>query len=142
MQPVYPMFLITHNIKGNDTEMQVTTEQTDPCTLVLDVNIDEQQVARAFESSYREFGRYANVPGFRPGKAPRAIVERFVDTERVRQHALEKIIRETYPQVIEEQGVEPYREPQFDPTDLEDKKPFAYKATIPLEPQVTIGDYT
>jgi len=122
--------------------MQVTTEQTDPCTLVLDVNIDEQQVARAFESSYREFGRYANVPGFRPGKAPRAVVERFVDTERVRQHALEKIIRETYPKVIEEQGVEPYRDPQFDPTDLEDKKPFTYKATIPLEPQVIIGEYT
>jgi trigger factor len=122
--------------------MQVTAEQTDPCTLVLDVNIDEQQVARAFDSSYREFGRYANVPGFRPGKAPRAIVERFVDNERVRQHALEKIIRETYPQVIEEQGVEPYREPHFDPTDLEDKKPFTYKATIPLQPQVTIREYT
>ncbi len=122
--------------------MQVTAEQTDPCTLVLDVSIDEQQVARAFDSSYREFGRYANIPGFRPGKAPRSIVERFVDTERVRQHALEKIIRETYPEVIEEQGVEPYREPHFDPTDLEDKKPFAYKATIPLQPQVTIGEYT
>src|SRR5580658_8135152 len=115
--------------------MQVTAEHTDPCTLVLDVSIDEEQVARAFESSYREFGKYASVPGFRPGKAPRAIVERFVDSERVRQHTVEKIIRDSYPHAIEEQGVEPFREPHFDPTDLEDKKPFTYKATVPLEPQ-------
>lgn len=122
--------------------MQVTTEQTDPCTIVLDVSIDEQQVSRAFDSSYKEFGRYANVPGFRPGKAPRAILERFVDSERVRQHTLEKLIRESFPEAIEEQGVEPYRDASFDPTDLEDKKPFTYKATVPLEPQVTLAEYT
>lgn len=122
--------------------MQVTAEQTDPCTIVLDIVVDEQQVVRAFETSYREFGRFANVPGFRPGKAPRAIVERFVDSERVRQHTLEKIIRDSYPKAVEEQGINPYRDPLFDPTDLEDKKPYTYKATIPLEPQVTLGDYT
>jgi len=121
--------------------MQVNVEQTDPCTLVLDVSIDEQQVARAFDSSYREFGKYANVPGFRPGKAPRNVVERFVDAERVRQHTLEKLVRETYIKAVQEQSIEPYRDPQIDPTDLEDKKPFTYRATIPLEPSVVLGEY-
>lgn len=122
--------------------MQVTAEQTDPCTIVLDIVVDEQQVTRAFESSYREFGRYANVPGFRPGKAPRAIVERFVDAERVRQHTLEKIIRDSYFKALEAEGIQAFRDPRIDPTDLEDKKPYTYKATVPLEPQVTLGDYT
>src|SRR5579871_700840 len=122
--------------------MQVTAAQTDPCTIVLDIAVDEQQVSRAFESAYREFGRYARIPGFRPGKAPRAIVERYVDADRVRQHTLEKLIRDSYPKAIEEQGITPYRDPELDPTDLEDKKPYSYKATVPLEPQVTLGAYT
>ncbi len=121
--------------------MQVNAEQTDPCTLVLDILVDEKQVARAFETSYREFGRYASIPGFRPGKAPRSIVERYVDAERVRQHTLEKLLRETYPQAVEDQGITPYRDPRIEPTDLEDKKEFSYRATIPLEPQVTLGEY-
>ena len=122
--------------------MQVTAEQTDPCTVVLSIEVDEQQVSRAFDSAYRDFGRHANVPGFRPGKAPRALVERFVDNERVRRHALEKIVRDTYPKAIEEESLTPFRDPEIDAADLEDKKPYTYKANVPLEPQVTLGAYT
>ncbi len=122
--------------------MQVTAEQTDPCTVVLSIEVDEQQVSRAFDSAYRDFGRHANVPGFRPGKAPRALVERFVDNERVRRHALEKIVRDTYPKAIEEESLTPFRDPEIDAADLEDKKPYTYKANVPLEPQVTLGEYT
>lgn len=128
--------------KGTSTAMQVTAEQTDPCTVVLSIEVDEQQVSRAFDSAYRDFGRYANVPGFRPGKAPRALVERVVDTERVRRHALEKIVRDTYPKAIEEESLTPFRDPEIDAGDLEDKKPYTYKANVPLEPQVTLGEYT
>ncbi len=122
--------------------MQVTAEQTDPCTVVLNIEVDEQQVSRAFDSAYREFGRYANIPGFRPGKAPRALIERTVDKERVRRHALEKIVRDTYPKAIEEESLTPFRDPEIDAGDIEDKKPYAYKANVPLEPQVTLGEYT
>ncbi len=122
--------------------MQVTAEQTDPCTVVLSIEVDEQQVSRAFDSAYRDFGRHANVPGFRPGKAPRALVERFVDNERVRRHALEKIVRDTYTKAIKEESLTPFRDPEIDAADLEDKKPYTYKANVPLEPQVTLGDYT
>src|SRR5947208_6714159 len=98
--------------------MQVTAEQTNPCTIVLDITVDEPQVSRAFDSVYREFSRYANVPGFRPGKAPRAIVERFVDTAKVRERALEKVVKDSYRQAIEEQGITAYRNPDIDTTDL------------------------
>ncbi|HLJ56051.1 MAG TPA: trigger factor [Chthonomonadaceae bacterium] len=122
--------------------MQVTADQTNPCTVVLDITIEEPQVSRAFDSSYREFGRYVNVPGFRPGKAPRVLVERYVDTARVRQHTLEKIIRDSYPAAVSEQDIKPYRDPEIEPTDLEDRKPFSYRAVVPLEPKVEIGPYT
>jgi trigger factor len=121
--------------------MEVTADQTTPCTVVLDITVDEPQVSRAFDTSFREFSRYVSVPGFRPGKAPRALVERYVDMARLRQHTLEKIIRETYPGAIEEQDLTPYREPKIEPTDLEDKKPYKYRAIIPLQPRVELGPY-
>ena len=122
--------------------MQVTAEQTDPCTIVLDIVVDEQQVTRIFDSVYREFSKFANVPGFRPGKAPRALLERYISQDKVRERAQEKLLQDTYPKAVSEQGINPYRQASVEATDIEDKKPFAYKAFVPLEPQITIGTYT
>lgn len=122
--------------------MQVTAEQTNPCTIILDITVDEAQVSRAFESSYREFSRHTNIPGFRPGKAPRALVERYADKVRVKQYALEMVVRDAYTQAVKEQDITPYRDGEIAPVDLVDKKPFNFKATVPLEPQVKIGQYT
>jgi trigger factor len=122
--------------------MEVIADQTDPCTIVLDITIDEQQVSRTFDSVYREFSKYVNVPGFRPGKAPRPVLERFVNQNQVRERALEKLVGDTYRKAISDQNITPYRQPQVDPPELEDKKPYSFKAIVPLEPQVTLGPYT
>jgi len=122
--------------------MQVTAEHPDPCTVVLDINVDEQRVARAFETSYTEFSRFASVPGFRPGKAPLAIVKRYLNMERVRQATLERLIRETYFEAMESESLTPYRDPQIEPTDLVEGQSYSYRAIVPLEPQITLGEYT
>ena len=122
--------------------MQVTSEQTDPCTIVLDIVVDEQQVTRAFSSVYREFSKFAQVPGFRPGKAPRALLERYISQDKVRERAQELLLQETYPKAVQEQGLTPFRQASVEAPDIEDKKPFAYKAFVPLEPQITVGAYT
>ena len=105
--------------------------------------VDEQQVARAFDSVYRDFGRYANVPGFRPGKAPRALVERFVNQERVRERTLEKIDHATLPE--SDRRGEPDALPRArnrTPPTSKTRSLTTYKAIVPLEPQVTLGEYT
>src|SRR5262249_59659059 len=118
--------------------MQVTAEQTDPCVITLDISLDEEQVARTFDSVYREFSRYVSVPGFRPGKAPRAVLERYVDQERVRERTLEKLITDSYPKALAQEGLTPYRDPDLPPTRLEDGKPYTFKATVPRQPQLTL----
>ena len=57
--------------------MQVTKEQLDPCTVELAFTVEAEAVSKAFGRAYREFGAFTAVPGFRPGKAPRAMVEKF-----------------------------------------------------------------
>lgn len=122
--------------------MQVNTEQPDPCTLILDISVEADQVAKTFDSTYREFSRYVNVPGFRPGKAPRALLERYVNQDRLRERAQEKVIGEAVQEILEEQDVQPFRSPSLDAQPIEDKQPYSFKVTIPLEPQVTLGEYT
>ncbi len=122
--------------------MQVTSEQTNMCTIVLDIVVDEQQVARTFDSVYKEFSKHVNVPGFRPGKAPRAIVEKYVNKDKVHERALEKLISASYFEAIEEEGITPYRQPSIDPEPITDKQPYNFKATVPLAPVVTLGTYT
>lgn len=122
--------------------MLAPTEQIDPCTVMLEITVDENKVSRAFSRVFQEYSRYVNVPGFRPGKAPRAVLERFVDMTRVRQIALERVIEDSYKEAIQEQGITPFRPAKVDTPDLEDNKPYTYKATIPLEPQVSLGEYT
>jgi trigger factor len=122
--------------------MLVEANQTDPCTIELNITVDEAQVTRTFESVLREFSRYVNVPGFRPGKAPRHLMERYVNMERVRERAMEKLIQDTYPKAVEQEGIQPYRQASVQPADLEDKKPYTYKVLVPLEPQVVLGPYT
>jgi trigger factor len=121
--------------------MEVIAEKTDPCTIVLDVTLDEQQVGRTFDNVYKEFSRYVNVPGFRPGKAPRGVVERYVNQNQVRERALEKLLTDSVRQAILQESITPYRQPQIDPPELEDKKPYKFQAIVPLEPQVTLGAY-
>lgn len=121
--------------------MQVTREQPDPCTIVLTIEVEEQQVSRTFDSVYREFSNYVSVPGFRPGKAPRNLVQRFVNTEKVNERALEKLISDTVVKALEAEEIQPYRNPDVEPTDIADKQPYTFKAIIPLEPQVKVGEY-
>jgi trigger factor len=122
--------------------MQVTTEQPDPCTLVLDISVEADHVSRVFDSTYREFSRYVNVPGFRPGKAPRALLERYVNQERLIQRANEMLVNEVVGEYLTEQDITPFRNPALDAEPIEDKKPYAFKVTVPLEPQVTLSEYT
>jgi trigger factor len=119
--------------------MQVTREQIDPCTVSLDIKIEAEKVSAAFERAYREFGRYTSVPGFRPGKAPRAVVEQYVDKERVLERVRELLAAPAYQEALKDEKVEAYDDPEVDFADLADGQEWQFKAIVPTPPQVTLG---
>jgi trigger factor len=121
--------------------MQVTKEQIDPCTLSLDFEIEPEAVTKGFNRAYREFAEFTNVPGFRPGKAPRAMLERYVNQERLRERVMELLATPAYRDAITQESVTPYSDPEVDFSDIADGKPWQFKATVPLPPKVTLGDY-
>lgn len=122
--------------------MQVTTEKVGPCTIALDIHIEAEKVSRAFERAYREFSRYANVPGFRPGKAPRKVLERFVNQDRLRERVMDLIATPAFQEAVKQEAIIPFREPEVEFADLAEGQPWQFKATVATAPQVTLGDYS
>lgn len=122
--------------------MQVTTQQLENQTVALQVEIEPERVNQAFERVYRQLGRYVEVPGFRPGKAPLPLLRRALREDLVREYVLEQLIRETVNAALKEANVEPYGSPpQLDIQQLEEGKPMLYSMQVALEPKVELGEY-
>jgi trigger factor len=121
--------------------MLKTKEQVDPCTVELNIEVGTEQVAVAIEDAFKHFAKRVAVPGFRKGKAPRALVERYVDEESVRDHAARNLVPQAYEDAIKEAEIEPFDLPEVEIVQFENEQPFVFKATVPLPPKVELGDY-
>lgn len=122
--------------------MEVTVERPQPCEAVLTITVDEQQMEQARERACKEYSRYVSVPGFRPGKAPRHLVEQAIGAESIDKHAREIVVSIAYKAAIEQEKIEPYDQGSVDDVDTEEGQPFAFKATVPLRPEVELGETT
>ncbi|NJN44585.1 MAG: trigger factor family protein [Anaerolineae bacterium] len=80
------------------------------------------------------------MPGFRPGKAPYHMIVRHLGEGRILEEAIESLIDELYPQVLDESGVKPYGPGKLENLKLEDAPPTA-QFLIPLAPEVSLGEY-
>lgn len=119
----------------------VTQEELDPCRVALEIEVPVNDTERVMKQTYRRWAKRTQVPGFRPGKAPRRLLEKEMDLDRVRGAALEEIIRDAYRQALREADVEPFADPDFDlPEDPWDgESAVSFKATISLRPKVEVG---
>ena len=121
--------------------MQVTSEQLNPCKVELKIEIEPEKVAQAYDRVYKAFAKVTKIPGFRPGKAPRAIVEKYVDESSVRREVADELISKAYPQAVSQEKLEPYAAPDVDVEELEEGKPAVFKAVVQLPPKVELGEY-
>lgn len=118
--------------------MKVTNEKMENSQAFLTIEMESDEVEEALKKSYHHLVGRVDIPGFRKGKAPRAILERYVGRERLLQDALDELVPEAYEKAIKEQGIEAIAQPQIEIVQTE---PVLFKATVPLEPTVKLGDY-
>ena len=118
--------------------MKVTNEKTENSQTYLTIEMEAAEVEEGLEKSYHRLVQRAKVPGFRKGKAPRAIFERHFGRESLLEEAIEKLVPEAYEKAIKEQAIEPIARPQIEVTQTE---PLVFKAIVPLKPKVKLGDY-
>ncbi|MBI6545198.1 MAG: trigger factor, partial [Cyanobacteria bacterium NC_groundwater_1444_Ag_S-0.65um_54_12] len=121
--------------------MKVTLEKKEKNQVHLAVEIEPMEVDTAWERAYRQVSRKVLIPGFRKGKAPRALVERHVGAEVLRQEALEDLIPDTYSKALVQAQIEPITQPHAEVVNFEKGKAATFKYTIEVRPEVTLGSY-
>ena len=118
--------------------MKVSTQRLPESQVLLEIEVDPQQMERSMERAYKKLVERIEVPGFRKGKTPRAMLERHIGRERLLQEAIDIVIPEAYNQALEENDIDAIDQPQIEMTGAE---PLSFKATVPVRPTVELGDY-
>ena len=118
--------------------MKVTKEKTGPCEYELSVEVEPEQLQQPLRQAARRLSKRRPLAGFRPGKAPYQMVERMYGQEAIFDEMLDQIGNKLYQEALKESGLEPYEEASLDIQQLE---PLSLKFTVPVQPEVTLGDY-
>ena len=120
--------------------MNVTVESLAPCKKLMRVEIEAQKVDEAFESVMKDFRREANLPGFRPGKAPREMVLRKYEKE-IQDETKRKLISEAYRTAVEEQKLDVLGNPDIEEIQFSRGQPLQFAATIETAPEFELPEY-
>jgi trigger factor len=120
--------------------MKVHVEEISPIKKKVHVEVPEDHVAKEIDSFYDELKKKSKIKGFRPGKAPRSILERYFK-DYTKGEVLQRLIQETFPKALSEISCSPVAPPAFDPQELESGKPFRYAAIVEVKPEIKIEDY-
>ncbi len=118
--------------------MKVTNEKTENSQAFLTIEMEPAEVEESLEKAYYRLVQKTRIPGFRKGKAPRAILERHIGKENLLDDALNNLVPQAYEKAIKEQEIEAIAQPQIEVTQTD---PVVFKAIVPLKPQVKLGDY-
>lgn len=118
--------------------MKVTREKVENSQAFLTVEMEPAEVEEYLQKAYRRLVGKAKIPGFRQGKVPRPILERYLGKEALLEEAINLLIPVEYEKAIKEENLEPIAQPEIN---LEKAEPVVFKAVVPLPPKVTLGDY-
>ncbi|HLF79610.1 MAG TPA: trigger factor [Dehalococcoidia bacterium] len=118
--------------------MKVTAETLPERQVKLQIEVDDERHAGAMEKAYRKLAPRVQIPGFRPGKAPRPLIEKQIGHHRLLDEAMDLLLPEVYKEALEEQDLNPVAGPSVE---LVSHEPLVFSATVPLQPVVDLGEY-
>jgi trigger factor len=106
----------------------------------LQIEVPGEIVTKEIDSAYRKLSKRAKVKGFRPGKVPRAILQRYYG-DYVKNEVISKVINDTYIKAISDQDIKPVSQPTIDDGMLEEGKAFEYSAIVEVKPDIQVKGY-
>lgn len=121
--------------------MQITATPGPRSTVLLEVELPPERLSRAIDDAVRRLSRRTRVPGFRPGKAPRPVLERHLGPSVLLDEGVEHLVEDAYREAIIEKEIVPLTNPDVEIVQAEEGKPLVFKATVQVRPDVVLGDY-
>lgn len=121
--------------------MSVTVEKLEKNMAKLTIEVSAEDLEKAIQAAYLKQKNRINIPGFRKGKAPRAMIEKMYGAGVFYEDAANALIPEAYSKAMDECGETIVSQPSIDVVQLEKGKPFIFTAEVALKPEVTLGEY-
>ena len=122
--------------------MSVKVEKTENKNEVkLEITIDAKVFEQGIKTVFTKNAKYFNIPGFRKGKAPMNIVEKYYGAEIFYEDAFNEVVPEVYDNAIKEEKLDVVTRPQIDIIQMEKGKDLIFTAVVGLKPDVKLGKY-
>lgn len=122
--------------------MSIKVEKTDNKNeLKLEFTVAAEKFEDAMKKVYFQTAKYFNIPGFRKGKAPMKIVEKYYGESIFYEDAFNEILKEEYDKELKENDITAVSYPEFDIKQMEKGKDLIFTATVQVKPEVKLGKY-
>ncbi|MFD3156249.1 trigger factor [Haloimpatiens sp. FM7330] len=121
--------------------MNVKVEKIETNVVKLEIAVEAKEFDAALKKSYSKNVKRFNVPGFRKGKAPMAIIKKYYGEGVLYEDAINFCCEDTYPKAVEENDIKPIDYPEIDIVQVESGKEFIYTAKVTVTPEVQLGQY-
>jgi trigger factor len=119
-------------------DIQITPKKSEGAERLLEVSVPAATVRDAEERAARRYASQARLPGFRPGKAPAAMVRKKF-AEAIRQEALEGLVQDAYKEVLEREKLEPITQPHIHDLKFDVDGPLTFELHVEVRPEITLA---
>ena len=121
--------------------MSLQVEKLEKNMAKLTVEVPAEQFEKALTTAFNKNKSRFNIPGFRKGKAPQAMVEKMYGVEVLYEDAINEALDATYGDAVTESELDVVSRPEIDVVQVEKGKELIYTATVAVKPEVTLGEY-
>jgi trigger factor len=121
--------------------MQVKVENLEKNVVQLEIEVDAAIFNEGLDKSFKKNAGKFNIPGFRRGKAPRYMVEKFYGIEALYEDAINVVCPEAYEKAVEEDNISPVDKPEIDIKQIGKGQNLIFTAKVTVKPEVELGEY-
>ena len=121
--------------------MSVQVEKLEKSMAKLTIEVPAKELDLALDKAYKKNRNKIAMPGFRKGKAPRAMIEKMYGAEIFFEDAANILVPDAYEDAAKESGLEIVSQPEIAVEQIEKGQPFIFTATVAVKPEVTLGEY-
>lgn len=121
--------------------MKSAVETLSPTRAKLTVEVPFEELKPSLDAAYKKVAQQINVPGFRRGKVPPAVIDRQVGRPVVLDQAVNEVIPQKYIEALQEHSLTPLAQPEIEVTKFEDNESLEFTAEVEIRPAITLPDY-
>ena len=134
--------LIPKTIPTRTSTVKTAVETLEPVKVKLSVEVEPKRVKQALDQAARELAKQVTIPGFRPGKAPRRLLEQRLGEGVVTQQAMDNVLSDYYAEALQAEELEPVAQPEVEVDSFDETDGCVFTATLEIRPSLDAPDHT